>query len=313
MDTLLHDMNWVVPLRSEAATAFFYAVTSLGHTPFVLLLLSLGYWIGDKKAFTRLAVLVLATAIFNAFLKDWFQDPRPDPRFVVDGRVLHSFGMPSGHAQVSVVLWFWLAYETRRARAYLFASVMVALIIFSRLYLGVHDVEDVTVGALLGAGGLLLFRAMLSPSLGFWRTLNPWVLLALVVGAQLAVFAAWPGSGPPAGILSTGGLMTGWLAGVEIDRRYVRFRKSDDGWRVALCGIAGAAVILLLLVFEGPRASSMHAGPSVLSYAKAMVLGSLISVVVPLLFQKLGLAGRIEKAVPSPVPDRVDDFPPDRP
>ena len=42
MDDLLHDMSWVLPLRSDAATVVFETFTALGYFPFYLLALPLG-------------------------------------------------------------------------------------------------------------------------------------------------------------------------------------------------------------------------------------------------------------------------------
>ena len=51
-----------------------------------------------------------------------------------------------------------LAWELRRGWAWLVAGVIATGIIFSRLYLGAHDVEDVLGGALLGIATLLVFE-----------------------------------------------------------------------------------------------------------------------------------------------------------
>src|SRR5512139_126576 len=103
MESFLHDLSWVLPLRSDIATAIFNGFTALGYLPFYLALLPLGYWLWDKDMFTRLAVLIMASALVNGFLKDLFDDPRPALEFALDPRVRESYGLPSGHAQVAVV------------------------------------------------------------------------------------------------------------------------------------------------------------------------------------------------------------------
>jgi membrane-associated phospholipid phosphatase len=298
MEAILHDLSWVPPLRSQVATIVFLAFTSLGYTRFFLLFLSLGYWVGDKRVFNRLAMLVLATAILNSFLKDLFQDPRPDLIYAIDGRVGDSYGLPSGHAQVAVALWFWLAYEIRARWAYLAASILSAGIIFSRLYLGVHDVEDVLVGALLGAGGVLVYRMLLSPRFDFWRSLDPFLQIGILGAAQLALFAAWPGADPYAGALSTGGFMLGWFAGAAFERRYVRHQKSRSFWRVAASGLLGTGCLLLLLAFEKPHASATVSGPAFFSYLKGFSLGVIIVALVPFVFRTLGLGSPAAEKVP---------------
>jgi membrane-associated phospholipid phosphatase len=136
VDTFLHSMDWILPLRSPIATWIFQVFTWLGYTPFFLLFMPLGYWVWDKRVFTRIAMIVLISALLNSYLKYLFQDPRPDAMYRLDAHVGTSFGLPSGHAQTAVVLWFWLAYEMRRRVFWWLAAVMVTGIVFSRLYLG---------------------------------------------------------------------------------------------------------------------------------------------------------------------------------
>jgi glycerophosphoryl diester phosphodiesterase len=289
MEAMLHDLSWVLPLRSPAATIVFLAFTSLGYTRFFLLFLSLGFWVGNKRVFSRLAMLVLGTAILNSLLKDLFQDPRPDLVYAIDGRVGDSYGMPSGHAQVAVALWFWLAYELRTLRAYAAAAILVAAIIFSRLYLGVHDLEDVLVGASLGAGCVFLYRLLLSPRFDSWRSLHPLVQIGVIAAVQLAVFLAWPGEAPYAGAASTGGFMLGWFASAAVERRYVRYEKSRRFWRTAAAGLLGTSCLLGLVFLERPHAGASVSGPVFLSYLKGFSLGVVIVALMPLAFRALRL------------------------
>lgn len=68
-----------------------------------------------------------------------------------------SFGFPSGHASGAVALWGGLALVFRKRALAWLAPLMVALVAFTRLYLGVHFLADVIGGILLG--GLVLFAA----------------------------------------------------------------------------------------------------------------------------------------------------------
>jgi len=68
-----------------------------------------------------------------------------------------SFGFPSGHVSGAVAMWGGLAVVFRKRALAWLAPFMVALIAFTRLYLGVHFLADILGGALLG--GLVLFAA----------------------------------------------------------------------------------------------------------------------------------------------------------
>jgi undecaprenyl-diphosphatase len=70
---------------------------------------------------------------------------------------VHSFSFPSNHATLSVVTYGLLAYfvartysGVRRQRIAIATGLLIALISFSRLYLGVHWFSDVLAGISFG-------------------------------------------------------------------------------------------------------------------------------------------------------------------
>lgn len=164
--------DWLHEHATSGGTTFFEAVTVLGN--FVTLL-----------AVTVVAVVVLlrrhrrteATLVALAFvgaqiltlgLKLGFARERPffpDP--LASAPTTYSF--PSGHASVSLAVYGALGYivarqaGTRRAQiAFLAgAAALVALIGFSRLYLGVHYLSDVIAGFSLGLAWIALCVVLL--------------------------------------------------------------------------------------------------------------------------------------------------------
>ena len=108
----------------------------------------------------QLIAFLILSALLNSLLKDFFDDPRPDLAFALDGRVGGSYGFPSGHAQLAVVTWGALAIFAGTRAAALGATVMIIGICFSRLYLGVHDIEDVAGGLTLGGPQPTALRAL---------------------------------------------------------------------------------------------------------------------------------------------------------
>jgi len=91
---------------------------------------------------------------------------RARPEFKDPFETLIGAGYPSGHAATNVVLGGMILYlllpriqsPARRALLIAAVSAAVALIIFSRLFLGLHYPTDMIAGALLGLGwGALIF------------------------------------------------------------------------------------------------------------------------------------------------------------
>jgi len=192
MEAFLHDLSWVPPLRTELLTHSFNGFTFLGYLPFFLIFLPMGYWLGDKGIFTRLVVLVGIVALTNSFLKDLFQDPRPDIQFAIDKRVGDSFGFPSGHSQIAVAMWLWLALEARRTWVWILAAIVATGVCFSRLYLGVHDVEDVLGGALLGVATVVIYAGFLSPEFERLQKLPLVVWLVAIAALVPILWQIWP-------------------------------------------------------------------------------------------------------------------------
>jgi undecaprenyl-diphosphatase len=100
---------------------------------------------------------VLATAAYfgagglDVLLKDAFARPRPplvDPAVHPLVAVPHSYSMPSGHAGTAFAAAVAVALFHRRLRLPLLA--LAGLVAISRVWLGVHYLSDVLVGAALG-------------------------------------------------------------------------------------------------------------------------------------------------------------------
>ena len=165
---------------------FMRLFTVLGREEGYILLISLVYWCLDRRAGIRLALLLLLSSEANTWAKLLFHDPRPYWLVPVLGRDTESsYGVPSGHAQNAVLVWFGLAAASRRRWAWPIAVVLVCLISLSRLYLGVHFPHDVVVGWILGGLALwVLPRAL--------RCLEEWLLgrPLLVIAAGAAAISA---------------------------------------------------------------------------------------------------------------------------
>lgn len=278
MSQLLHDLSWVLPLRNELLTPIMQGFTWLGYDKFILLFLPLGYWAWNKPMFLRLFILVAITALLNAFLKDLWQDPRPDIGLRMDRAVGESFGAPSGHAQIAVVLWLWLAYEVRRPWCWLASSLVVLGIIFSRLYLGAHDLEDVLLGS--GLGGVTLLVFALVKDWAWWRQGNlAWHLL-LVLGVALVAQLGWPGVAP-AYVPLLGGMLVGVLLGYGLEGKYIGFHGQTEAWRRGLTALLGCAAFLLFQLLLKQVEAVLSLEPLLWQSLRGVLMGLFIALLMP--------------------------------
>ena len=150
-------------LRDPAFDTVLVAITELGDSKVVMPVAAAGLAALLVMRRWRAALFVLiATAGAAAFVggvKGVIQRPRPVQ--IYDGLVQYSF--PSGHASMSIVLYgtlaFLLAYGapvTWRRRVAFLALALVALIAFSRVYLGAHWLSDVLAGLAFGMAWVAL-------------------------------------------------------------------------------------------------------------------------------------------------------------
>jgi len=282
MFELLHSLDWVLPLRSDGLTPLMRFFTLLGYEKFILFFLPLGYWAWQRGVFLRLLVLVAVTALLNAWLKDFWQDPRPDIALRMDHEVGDSFGLPSGHSQIAVVIWFWLAWELRRAWAWLVSTVVVVGIVFSRLYLGAHDVEDVLGGSLLGLATLLLF-AQVRHWRG-WREAHELWLAGLVLLVFMAAWLTWPGVAP-----SYVPLLAGMILGVLVGYRRLAFSAEVAVWRRLLAATLGALAFILLQKGLKQLGAAWPLDPLGWQGLRGLLMGLFVAWLMPWLLVRLGL------------------------
>ncbi len=151
--------NGLHAAATPGATAFFTLVSLLGFQVLWVVAVIVGLYFLWKHERLRLLVWIAALAggeALDFLLKSWFARPRPtfaDPLAVA---LYYSF--PSGHAMLSLVTYGLLAYFLFHGlhHAYLRVPItvglilLVALIGFSRIYLGVHYVSDVLAGFVVG-------------------------------------------------------------------------------------------------------------------------------------------------------------------
>ncbi|TWH95842.1 undecaprenyl-diphosphatase [Sphingobium wenxiniae] len=154
-------------LRDSAAgqhfTAFMQFASAMGGTGGRLLLLGIALavliWRGRRRGAAWLASMAAGGTLLNLLLKQIFSAPRPDLLPHLD--IVHSYSFPSGHAAGNMMFFGALAILAGRWPAYVAASVVIALIGASRVWLGVHWPSDVIAGWIEGLGWLALCRVWL--------------------------------------------------------------------------------------------------------------------------------------------------------
>ena len=179
--------HWVATWSHPALDSFFRFVTDLGNPFFYFLVIAPLIWVRDRRRALVLFLLLLLAGLINSEAKLWADTPRPDPNVVrvLDMRPIESGSrsFPSGHAQIALVFWGYLAVWVGRRWFTALAVAMVVAISFSRIYLAAHFPIDVVGGLVLGAA---LFATV--PWLDRWAAVDFAAPLALrILLAAIAI------------------------------------------------------------------------------------------------------------------------------
>lgn len=264
LDTL---MTWITDLGSEEAYVALMVVTYLAV---------------DARAGRAIGIALMVSFLVNQYAKGWFDTPRP---FELDASVVRTQravdgalgpGFPSGHAQSATTFWGFAAVLAQRTPFAVAAVVVIALVAFSRVYLGVHVPADVLGGLLLGV--VVVVLATLWVRSGFEPPLALAVVLGVAVPFALHLAFATPESD----------LLTGAIAALTVGPMLVRHR--TDGpllgrVAVALVGLVLAFTVLVASSELLPEAVKRH---PVGGYLRYVVLGATATVFAPFIGQAFG-------------------------
>lgn len=141
--------HFVQSFANASLDQFFSLITHLGNPALWILLAIFLYWKGEERKAISVASVILFTSALIGGLKESIQRPRPSPQ---DFRVLvqeSGYSFPSGHA-ATIAGIFGYSWERFKGSAKAFGIIVVLLVMTSRVYLGVHFVGDVIVGAAFG-------------------------------------------------------------------------------------------------------------------------------------------------------------------
>jgi PAP2 superfamily len=158
----MDDVAFIRALRGDGSLdAFFLPITNLGSELGYIALLTVVYLLAPSVG-RQLGLWFGVNVALNTLLKFAFNLPRP---FFLDSSIgtlaahltAGGPGLPSGHAQNAAFVWGYMALRLQKIWIWVLAILVTLLIAFSRMYLGVHFLEDVILGLVLG--GFLAFVA----------------------------------------------------------------------------------------------------------------------------------------------------------
>lgn len=280
-------------------------VTKLGEETAFLVIALIVFWCVDKRRGYYLMAVGFTGTILNQILKLSFRVPRPwviDPNFTIVEQAREAaagYSFPSGHTQFAVGTFAALGRTAEKKWVQNVCIAAAILVPFSRMYLGVHTLKDVTV-AILMAGALVVF---LQPPVFHENRKYMKLLIAGMIALSL-VFLLYVEFWPfPADLdehnyqsgLKNAYTMIGCMVGVAVvylvDLKYLNFPVKAVWWVQMIKIVVG--LLLVLAVKEGLRAPLEMILPVYPARAVRYFLIVLMAGVIwPMSFAKLSQIGR---------------------
>lgn len=173
-------------IRNPIFDWFFATVTHIGEETFFLAFAIIFFWCVNKRQGYFILITGLVGTVVNQVAKLIFRIPRPwvlDPEFnIIESARAEATGysFPSGHTQnVAGTFGAIAAYEPKKWKTAVCVTI-IALVGFSRMYLGVHTPLDVVVSLLVALGIILLLRPVFETDESFKKYM-PYVVIGSVI------------------------------------------------------------------------------------------------------------------------------------
>ena len=165
-------LRWVETLRTPFMNSMMLDITALGGLALTLVLGMLTVAVFLLSSDPAAAIHLTITAFGGFYISMWTKAIISRPRPNIIPQLIHAsgFSYPSGHSITSSAIYLTMAilacrhFKSIRNRSILLglAGIMIALISFSRIYLGVHYPSDTMSGALIGIAWALCMAALFS-------------------------------------------------------------------------------------------------------------------------------------------------------
>lgn len=155
--------NLIISIKCDFATNFMEFITFLASTKFIVAIVIILFIVSLFKGRIPLIInwLILGEVLINNIVKVIVKRDRP---VLINLVTETTYSFPSGHTMVAVVFYGFIIYLVSKLKIdkkYIYIisiclTILIILIMMSRIYLGVHFFSDVIAGACLATSYLLL-------------------------------------------------------------------------------------------------------------------------------------------------------------
>ena len=263
-------LKFLEAIRTPFLDIVFGFVTRLGEETVGIVILCMIFWCISKRIAYGMGIAYFLSGLTVQGMKIGFRIERPwiiDPAFKpVPSALEHATGysFPSGHTQSVAVVFGSLGAQIKQILPKTICFLVVILVAFSRMYLGVHTLLDVSVSLLISL--LLVFAAvkfLCIDTVNKKRELIIALFMMLFAVTVIIIAAVLYSSGKIeknylSDCLKAAGAAIGFAVGMYVERVYINFSVGAKNifWQIIkfILGLAGVLVIkegLKLIVGSG--------------------------------------------------------------
>lgn len=157
MEENLEFLRWLSQIRSDSLNSIMLLLTELGNEIVALGIICTLYWCINKRLAYRIGMTFFMSGMLVQALKVSFHIERPwilDPSFSpVEAAkpAATGYSFPSGHTQCATSLYGTFFMRTDKSVIRILCAFLILIVIFTRLYLGVHTPLDVVTSFVVSA------------------------------------------------------------------------------------------------------------------------------------------------------------------
>jgi membrane-associated phospholipid phosphatase len=174
-------------IRTSILTDIAKIISVLGTEEFLLPVVCIMFWVSSLRFSSRFCFVVLVAVISNFYLKGIFVIDRPPSYLWLENASGYSF--PSGHAQIAIMSYGWLALNINIKKFKYFLWMIACLVGLTRPYLGVHYFSDVLFGYIIGLAFLVVISLSIERVALFIKYIKiyAWSALVLILVYSLGI------------------------------------------------------------------------------------------------------------------------------
>lgn len=244
------DENFIIFIQSNFMflESFFKQVGILVGTDLVIVLTLVIFWAFDKQLGKVMAMSYAICSALTQLIKHTFLRKRPymansqikclqhpkTPSQSIYNLKAQGYSFPSGHTSSATAVYGSLANYLRNRYVTIVCVAIIAVVSFSRIFLGVHFPSDVLAGLIVGLVSVFLVSFLFNRFDSFWPYLI--LFIFMIPGIFLG------GSGFHAKM----SLFLGFSVGFIFEENFVNFEKPKNIKETLLRCILGIVLFLVL-------------------------------------------------------------------